>query len=470
MSIDPAMLSNVKPPPHSNEAEQSLLGAVMLNPKCYDLVADRVRPEWFYRENHRLIWQAVDEITRQGQEADAVTVTNWFGRKELLDRVENGAYVTMLANEVPGTSNVRGWARIVEDKHRRRRLIEAATQIQDAAWSADDPLEQSIRHLHDLESQDAGEAVTMAQATAAWLDHMDQLSRGDVVTVDTGLIDVDRQIRRLMGGNLIIVAGRPGTGKTIFGLQVARHNARQGRPTMIFSVEMTYIELVARAVSGGGVKSDRLFDPNDLTPAEWQIIHQVVGELKTQHNLWIDETPELSIEQLRIRARRAKRLHGLELVVVDYLQLLKASRRTNNREQEVAEISRGLKAIAKELNVPVIALAQLNRELEKRTGAARRPVLADLRESGSIEADADIIQMLYLNGQYDENDTSGILEVITRKHRNGPTGTSLVGYQPERFRTVNADLQEIAQYRRDVLDANQARRPNRKKPFDLEDY
>lgn len=454
MSTEPTHLSNVKAPPHSNAAEQSLLGTVMARPDNYDRVADRITAEMFYRSVHRMTWQAIDEIARDGMEPDPVTVGEWFSNQGKLDAIDNGAYLTMLANETPG-SNAVGWARIIEDKYLRRRLIEAGTDITEiGSGHDDDPLEAAQKTLQELDRPTAGDAVPISEALGDWVEHVQALAAGDVTKVTTGLVDVDRQIRCLMPGNLMVVAGRPGTGKTIYGLQVAMSNARQGRPVLFISLEMTTFELITRAVVGGGVEQDKLYGGSALTHQDWKNIKDVLADLKRlgdAKTLLVSETPAQTIEKMRIMARRHKRLHGIELVVVDYLQLAKSGKRVDRREQEVAEISGGLKAIGKELGIPVIALAQLNRDMEKRAGAARRPMLSDLRESGAIEQDADIIQMLFLNGQHDENDTSGILEVITRKNRNGPVGTSLVGYQPQRFRFVNAALDEIGHYRSTVL-------------------
>jgi replicative DNA helicase len=470
MTTEAVPLSKIKAPPHSNEAEQSLLGAVMMRPGNYDRVADRITADMFYSGRHRMIWQAIDEIAREGMQTDPVTVGEWFRSQGKADKIENGAYLTMLANETPG-SNALGWAKIIEDKHLRRRLIEAGTDITDAAWQhGGDPLEEAQQKLQELDRPTAGDAVPISAALSGWLEHIDKLQRGEVTKVNTGLVDVDRQIRWLMPADLMIVAGRPGTGKTIYGLQTAMHNARQGRPVLVLSLEMTLLQLVQRAIAGGGVESEKFYDPESLTHQDWRVIQEVMVDLKRMKNLLISDRPAQTINQIRVMARRHKRLHDISLLVVDYLQLAKSGKRPDSREQEVAEISGGLKSIGKELGIPVIALAQLNRDMEKRALGARRPVISDLRESGAIEQDADIIQMLYFNGQYDENDQSGILEVITRKYRNGPTGTSMVGYRPERFRMVNADLDEIGQYRREYLSGPPGGGGKKRPGFGLEDH
>lgn len=445
-SLQSSQLSAPRQPPNSLEAEQALLGAVMLSERVYDRIGDQVIEDHFYRETHRLIWKAIRDLADAGRPFDPVTVTERLQHWKVAERVDGGAYLTQLANEVPTThaGAVHGWAEILADKHLRRHLVQAGTEIADEAFNGDDPLAFATSAIGQMDLPGADALIDMKQAARVFLDRMSELADPSTPLVRTGLAEIDRQIGGLHPGDLMIAAGRPGMGKSTYGMQIGWNVAKTGLPVQVFQLEMSVFQLIKRRIAAAGVANDRMRSPNELSEDEWKSIRGALVNLRDLP-VYIDETPALTIREIQLRARRARRRHGIGLIIIDYLQLVRPSRSRNSREQEVAEVSSGLKALAKELGVPVIALAQLNRAVETR--ANKRPMMADLRESGQIEQDADVIQFLYFNGKYEKGDHSGILEVITDKFRDGATGAALVGYRPGRFAMVNADYDTMSEYR-----------------------
>ncbi|QKK02599.1 MAG: replicative DNA helicase [Pseudomonadota bacterium] len=443
-------LSNAKTPPHSNEAEQSLLGALMLSVEAWDKVADQVDEADFYRESHRLIFRAITELCQQGQPCDAVTVSEWFASRGQLDRVDAGAYLTMLANETPGAVNVLGYAQIVREKSILRKLIEIGTEISDSALqargrSSKDVLEEAEQRIYAIADQGVHRTssyVPIQQVMASAMDLLSELqeNEGDLTGVPTGFADLDRRTSGLQKTDLIIVAGRPSMGKTSFAMNIAERAAiRYKVPVAIFSMEMSDTQLVMRLFSSlGQINQERLRTGN-LEVHDWVNLRSAMSLLKNAR-IFIDQTPSLTPTDLRARARRMKREHDIGLVVVDYLQLMKVPGHSENRTNEISEISRSLKALAKELNVPVVALSQLNRALEQRPD--KRPKMADLRESGAIEQDADLILFIYRDEVYHEDSADkGKAEIIIGKHRNGATGSFPLAFQGEyvRFRDFAPD-------------------------------
>ncbi|MDX1626261.1 MAG: replicative DNA helicase [Wenzhouxiangellaceae bacterium] len=436
-------LKPVRQPPNSMEAEQSLLGALMLSEHAWDKIADRLGEGDFYRETHRLIFRAIAELQADHQPSDAVTVADWFARNDLLDRVEGGAYLTMLANDTPGTSNILGYADIVREKSILRQLIEIGTDVADAALnpggqSSRTLLEEAEKKMYAIAEQGMrtrGEYRHIKDVMSMAMDRLNELqdNEGDITGVPTGFSELDRRTAGLQPTDLIIVAGRPAMGKTSFAMNMAAHAAiKKQVPVAVFSMEMSDLQLVLRLFSSlGQIGQDKL-RTGKLDHQDFVNLQSAMSVLK-KANILIDETPALTPTELRARARRMKREYDIGMILIDYLQLMQTTDTKENRATQIGEISRGLKALAKELKVPVIALSQLNRALEQRPN--KRPVMADLRESGSIEQDADLILFIYRDEVYnDDSPDKGKAEIIIGKHRNGATGEFHLTFQGEYLR------------------------------------
>ena len=443
-------LSQARTPPHSTEAEQSLLGALMLSMEGWDKVADQIDEADFYRSNHRLIFQAIKSLSESGQPCDAVTVADWFASRDMLDKVDGGAYLTMLANETPGAVNVLGYATIVRERSILRQLIEIGTSIADdalrtAGRNSKELLEEAEKRIYAIADQGAHRQsgyVPIQQVMAEAMDLLNELqeNEGDLTGVATGFSELDKRTAGLQPTDLIIVAARPSMGKTTFAMNIAeKASIRYKVPVAVFSMEMSDTQLVMRLFSSlGQIGQDKL-RTGRLDNQDWINLRSAMTMLKGSQML-IDQTPSLSPLDLRARARRMKRDHDIGLIVIDYLQLMKVPGFGENRTQEISEISRSLKALAKELNVPVVALSQLNRALEQRPD--KRPKMADLRESGAIEQDADLILFIYRDEVYNEDSPDkGKAEIIIGKHRNGATGAFNLTFQGEflRFRDFTYD-------------------------------
>lgn len=443
-------LTTVRQPPSSMEAEQSLLGALMLSEHAWDKIADRLGEGDFYRETHRLIFRAISELQADHQPSDAVTVADWFARHDLLDRVEGGAYLTMLANETPGTSNVTGYADIVREKSILRQLIEIGTQVADSALnpsgiSSKELLESAEQKMYAIAEQGmraGGGYQHVRDVMSRALDRLNELqdNEGDITGVPSGFAELDRRTAGLQPTDLIIVAGRPAMGKTSFAMNIAASAAIKAKlPVAVFSMEMSDLQLVLRLFSSWGRINQNKLRTGRLDDQDYASLTSAMNVLK-KADILIDETPALSPTELRARARRMKREHDIGLILIDYLQLMQVPGNKENRATEISEISRSLKALAKELKVPVIALSQLNRALEQRPN--KRPVMADLRESGAIEQDADLILFIYRDEVYNEDSPDkGLAEIIIGKHRNGATGDFKLHFEGEflRFRDYVED-------------------------------
>ena len=420
-----------KVPPHSLEAERSVLGALMLDNRAWDSVADRLNDQDFYRNDHRLIFQAMQSLAKRNQPFDVLTVAETMKTMSVLDQAGGESYLYELANNTPSAANIAAYADIVAERSILRSLIATGTDIANSAFNPDG---QDVKSLLDsaercifkiAEQRDHGSGpVPIADLLGKATDKIDQLYRsGDSITgLATGFNDFDDMTSGLQAGDLVIIAGRPSMGKTVLGINVAEHAAIKGnKAVLVFSLEMPAEAITLRLMSSLGRIDQHRIRTGQLTDDDWPRVTSAVSML-SEANLFIDDTPALSPNELRSRARRlAREQGGLSLIVVDYLQLMQVPGFKENRAGEVSEISRSLKAVAKELNVPLIALSQLNRSLEARTD--RRPVMSDLRESGSLEQDADVIVFIYRDEVYHEDSPDkGIAEIIIRKHRNGPIG------------------------------------------------
>jgi len=443
-----ATVENLKVPPHSIEGEQAVLGGLLLSPRAFDQVADIVTESDFYREDHRLIFRAINELSHRNSPCDAVTVTEWFESHGKVDQVDGGAYISQLASSTPSAANVRAYAEIVREKSILRQLIDVGAEITGGAFASEgrnshellEEAERAVFAIADQGMRSGKSFVSIQDAIREAIEKLQELAEheGEITGIPTGFQDLDAKTAGLQDSDLIIVAGRPSMGKTTFAMNIAESAAiKHEKPVAIFSMEMSAQQLVRRMFSSLGQIDQNKLRTGSLDDFDWPKLTSAMNLLHRSH-IFIDETPSLSPAELRARARRLKREHDIQLIVVDYLQLMAVPGTRENRATEIAEISRSLKAIAKELNVPVIALSQLNRALEQRPGAQKRPIMADLRESGSIEQDADLILFIYRDEVYHpDSPDKGKAEIIIGKHRNGPTGTVVLTFQGHWLRFLN---------------------------------
>lgn len=441
-----ATVENLKVPPHSIEGEQAVLGGLLLSPRAFDQVADVVTEADFYREDHRLIYRAISELSNKGKPCDAVTVTEWFESHGKVDLVDGGSYVNQLASSTPSAANVKAYADIVREKSILRQLIDVGVDITSNAFSSDgrdsgELLEQAERQVFAIADQGMRTRSGFSSVQDTIKEAIEKIQElhefeGEITGTPTGFKDFDKLTAGLQDSDLVIVAGRPAMGKTTLAMNIAENAAiKHDVPVAIFSMEMSALQLVMRLFSSLGQIDQTRLRTGNLDELDWPKLTSAMNLLH-KSNVFIDETPSLSPSELRARARRLKREHNIGMIVVDYLQLMSVPGSNENRATEIAEISRSLKAIAKELHLPVVALSQLNRALEQRPN--KRPVMADLRESGAIEQDADLIVFIYRDEVYnDETPDKGKAEIIIGKHRNGPTGMVPLSFQGQWLRFVN---------------------------------
>jgi replicative DNA helicase len=439
-------------PPHSIEAEQAVLGGLMLANDAWDRVADRVSEEDFYRREHRLLFRALGELADNDQPRDVVTVSEWLSQHGELDNVGNLAYLGQLAEETPSAANITAYADIVRERSVVRQLIAVGEDIARAAYEPQgrdskallDHAEQQVFAIADQGSRRQRGFQPINRVLTATLDHLDTLLQAEshITGIETGFSEFDDMTSGMQRSDLVIVAGRPSMGKTSFAMNIAEHVAlTNGEPVAVFSMEMPAEQIATRMISSLGRVELQKLRSGRLEESDWPRINSAVALLSQQSKLFIDDTPGLTPSELRARARRLKREHGLSMILVDYIQLMQLASSSENRATEISEISRSLKGLAKELNVPVIVLSQLNRSLEQRTD--KRPVMSDLRESGAIEQDADVIVFIYRDEVYDEDSPQkGTAEILIRKQRNGPTGTVRVTFlgQYTRFENFSPEV------------------------------
>jgi replicative DNA helicase len=422
-------------PPHSVEAEQSVLGGLLLDNSAFDRVADVLREDDFYRYDHKLIWQRISKLIERGQPADVVTVFESLQTQGKADEVGGLQYLNALAQETPSAANIRRYGEIVRDRAILRKLISTADEIATNALNPEgretrqllDEAESRIFQISEDGARGAAGFQGLQDLLGKVVERVDalysQANQSDVTGVPTGFTDLDRMTSGLQPGDLVIVAGRPSMGKTSIALNMGEHVAiDQGLPVAVFSMEMGATQLAMRMVCSVGRLDQQRFRTGRLIDDDWPRLTSAIQKMQ-EAQLFIDETPALNSLELRARSRRLSRQCGqLGMVIVDYLQLMSSASSGENRATEISEISRGLKALAKELNCPVVALSQLNRSLEQRPN--KRPVMSDLRESGAIEQDADVILFIYRDEVYNPDSADkGTAEVIIGKQRNGPIGT-----------------------------------------------
>ena len=437
----------LKSPPHSIEAEQSVLGGLMLDNHAWEQVADRLTEKDFYQHAHRMIFRAITLLEKKQHPFDVITVAETLKDLHELDNVGGELYLFELSNNTPSASNIKAYADIVHERSVLRQLIGVASEIANTAFFPEGRdslalLDEAERKVFEIAGQ--GGRGSGPQSIATYLAianekvHLLSETRHPVTGLATGFKDFDKMTAGLQVADLVIVAGRPSMGKTTFAMNIAEHAAMKcGQPVLIFSMEMPGDALALRMMSSLGEIPLQHLRTGNITERDWPNVMSVVGML-SERPMFIDDTPALTPTELRSRARRVAREHGqLGLIVIDYLQLMQTGGSSDNRTTEISEISRSLKALAKELKVPVIALSQLNRSLEQR--ADKRPVMSDLRESGAIEQDADLIVFIYRDEVYHpETRDKGMAEIIIGKQRNGPIGRLPLVFQGEFTRFLDS--------------------------------
>lgn len=425
------LTESLRLPPHSVEAEQSLLGGIMLDPSSWDQIADVIGSDDFYRADHKLIFKAIGALNERDQPPDALTVSEHLDRQGQLAAAGGLPYLSQLVRDVPSAANVRAYARIVRERSMLRQLAQIGNLIAGSAYEEEgrtvaelvDLAEQRVFDIADRGQRRGSGFVALKDILPDTIDRLDILSNteGDITGIPTGFSEMDEKTAGLQRGDLIVVAGRPSMGKTTLAMNIAENAAIAHRvPTAIFSMEMSAEQLSFRMIGSIGRVNQSHLRTGNLTDEDWSRIDSAVS-IMSDAPLFIDDAPALSPTEVRARARRLKREHDLGLIVIDYLQLMEVAGTKENRATEISEISRSLKALAKELKVPVVALSQLNRSVEQRTD--KKPVMSDLRESGAIEQDADLIVFIYRQEVY-EPDTPrrGVADIIIGKQRNGPVG------------------------------------------------
>lgn len=424
--------TQAKVPPHSLEAEQSVLGALMLDHRAWDNIADRISTDDFYRSEHRAIFDAIIKLVNRAQPFDVLTIAETLKFDQKLGLLPSGeAYLYELAQNTPSAANITAYADIVRERSILRQLIAVGTDVTDSVFNPDgrdsaellDHAERLVFQISDHQQRGTGPVDITALLSRA-TDRLDLLyqTKGAITGLATGFTDFDEMTSGLQPGDMVVIAGRPSMGKTSFAMNIAEYAAiKQDKPVMVFSLEMPAEQLVLRMISSLGRIDQHKVRTGQLSDSDWPRVTSAVSVL-SESKLYVDDTPALTPMELRTRARRVARKHGgLSLILIDYLQLMTSPGSRENRTNEISEISRSLKAIAKEFNVPVIALSQLNRGLEQRTD--KRPIMSDLRESGAIEQDADLIAFIYRDEVYNEDSPNkGVAEIIIRKQRNGPIG------------------------------------------------
>lgn len=433
-------------PPHSREAEESVLGAVLLSIDAANDVMDRLHADDFYVPAHQSIYEAMRRLYDGNQAIDAVTLSEELRRQGELEKVGGVSYLTRLVDVVPVTSNIDHYATIVEGNARRRDLIRAGSTISNLAFDLDDEIhavmdraEQTV--LGVAERRVAQNLLEVGPLFQEVLEHIEALeeSGSEITGLETGFRDLDRKLAGLQKANLVIIASRPAMGKSALTVNIATNVATRGKPVALFSLEMSKEEIVQRILSSVGRVDSMKLRAGQLGPL-WQRVVDAASRMY-RAPIYIDDSPVVTVTDIRAKCRRLKRKAGLELVIVDYLQLMQGSAR-ENRQQEIAEISRNLKNLARELDVPIIGLSQLNRSLEARED--KRPRLADLRESGSLEQDADVVMFIYRHEYYhpEDQESKGLAEVIVAKHRAGSTGSVRMTFLPEftRFADLGRDV------------------------------
>lgn len=449
-------IEQLRVPPQSVEAEQAVLGGLMLAPEAFDRIADHLVEGDFYRRDHQLIYRAIRELAEKSRPFDAVTLGEWFESQGLVEQVAGGAYLIELASTTPSAANIVAYADIVRDKAILRHLIEVGTSIVNDGFQPDgrdsseilSKAEQEVFAIAEAGSRGRTDFVPVNTAMAEAFDVLQTryANGGGITGLPTGYTEFDEMTAGLQPTDLVILAARPAMGKTTLALNIAEYAAIKTRKAVaVFSMEMSASQLALRLISSNGRVNATRLRTGQLEDEDWSRVTSAIRMLK-ETKIFIDDTPALSPDVLRAKSRRLKREHDLGLIVIDYLQLMAVPGNSENRATEISEISRSLKGLAKELNVPVVALSQLNRSLETR--ADKRPVMADLRESGAIEQDADVIVFIYRDEYYNKDNSpdKGLAEIIIGKQRNGPTGSLKLKFFGEYTRFDNLSHDSVGAF------------------------
>jgi len=433
-------------PPQNIEAEQAVLGAIFLEPSSLTVTSEVLIPEDFYRSAHQKIFNVMLKLNDEGKAVDLITVTEELAATKSLEEIGGVTYLSELAGSVPTAANVEYYARIVEEKSLLRRLIRTATNIAQEGYSREDEVEDLLGEaekniMEVAQRKNSGSFQNIKDVLVRTYDNIEELTnrKGDVTGIPTGFAELDRMTAGFQRNDLIIVAARPSVGKTAFALNIAQNVAtKTDENVAIFSLEMGAEQLVMRMLCAEGNINAQNLRTGALTDEDWRKLTMAMGSLSNA-GIYIDDTPGVRIGEIRSKCRRLKQENGLGMILIDYLQLIQGNGRSGeNRQQEVSEISRSLKALARELEVPVIALSQLSRGVEQRQD--KRPMMSDIRESGSIEQDADIVAFLYRDDYYDkESENKNIIEIIIAKQRNGPVGTVSLAFVKEYNKFVNLE-------------------------------
>lgn len=446
-SVKQGFISNIKVPPQSIQAEQSVLGGLMLDNQTWDSIADKVAEVDFYRKDHRLIFRTIEQLANKQTPFDVITMSESL--EEIGELANSGglSYLILLAKDTPSAANIVTYANIVREKSILRQLIHVSTEISDSAFNTEgrntsellENAERLVFNIAEKRQHDQGGFKSIKSAIKKAVDKIEIMFESDskMIGISTSFSELDQITSGLQPSDLIIVAGRPSVGKTTIAMNMAENIAVKGdKPVAIFSMEMPDDSLSMRMMSSLGRIDLQKIRTGKLDDDEWPRLASTIN-LLAEAKLFIDDTPALTTTEVRSRARRLTREHGqLGLIVIDYLQLMQSPSSGNNRVQQISDISSGLKAMAKELNVPVVALSQLNRNLEQRPN--KRPMMSDLRESGAIEQDADLIVFVYRDEVYNpDTPDKGIAEVIIGKQRNGPLGTVRLDFHGAQTRFAN---------------------------------
>jgi len=434
--------------PHNLEAEEAILGALLIDPDAIIRVSTFLQPTDFYLERHGWVYDAILDLHERREPADLVTLSDELERRAQLDEIGGAAYLTGLVNATPTSIHIEFYARIVERTAVLRRLIDAAGKIAQLAYQDTEDVQEVVDRAEEIvfgvsERRVDRDLRPIRNVLDEYYDRIEYLyqHQGEIIGIPTGLADLDKLLGGLQRSDMVVMAGRPGMGKTSLALSIALQAARRWQKRVaLFSLEMSDEQLVQRLVSAEtGIDSQRLRLGN-IKPDEWTTFYQAI-RLLSETSIYIDDTPAISALELRTKARRLHAEHGLDLLIVDYLQLMRGGSRSENRQQEISFISRSIKALARELNIPVLALSQLSRQVESRHD--KRPMLSDLRESGSIEQDADVVLFIYRDEIYNpDTEFPNIAEIIVSKHRSGPTGIFSVYFKKHLAQFVDLEVRK----------------------------
>jgi len=436
-------------PPQNVEAEQSVLGSMMLDRDVIPTVTEILKPEDFYRQDHVEIYEAIMDLFERAEPVDIITVSDQLRLRGSLDNAGGLEYLTHLVNSVPTTANVRHYSKIVEEKALLRKLIRTSTDIVNLGYEANEEVEYVLdkaeKNIFDiLQKRNLKGMSPIKDVLVDTFNRLEELynNKGHITGVPTGFADLDFKTAGLQNSDLILIAARPAMGKTAFALNIAQHAAVHARvPVAIFNLEMSKDQLVNRMLCSEAMVDSQRMRTGKLEDDDWTKIAHALGPM-SDAPIYIDDTPGVTIMDIRAKCRRLKLERNLGLIVIDYLQLMQGRGKNESRQQEVSEMSRGLKILAKELNVPIITLSQLSRAAETRTD--HRPMLSDLRESGAIEQDADIVMFIYRDDYYNpDTEKKNVAEVILAKHRNGSTGTVELAWLGQFTKFANLEKQRI---------------------------